>query len=101
MRSWFQDALGACVTYHSNKKILCVLKCGSISILLHPLLYSSSFHSRSYSNLTEVNYLQVLPTIVKLFASNDRAIRVGLLQHIDQYGESLSAQVVDEQVCSQ
>ncbi|PSS33246.1 Inactive serine/threonine-protein kinase scy1 [Actinidia chinensis var. chinensis] len=43
---------------------------------------------------------KVLPTIVKLFASNDRAIRVGLLQHIDQYGESLSAQVVDEQVYS-
>ncbi|XP_031373956.1 probable inactive serine/threonine-protein kinase scy1 [Punica granatum] len=41
---------------------------------------------------------KVLPTIVKLFASNDRAIRVGLLQHIDQYGESLSAHVVDEQV---
>ncbi|KAI4350155.1 hypothetical protein L6164_010664 [Bauhinia variegata] len=42
--------------------------------------------------------VKALPTIVKLFASNDRAIRVGLLQHIDQYGESLSAQVVDEQV---
>ncbi|CAN1311402.1 N-terminal kinase-like protein [Linum perenne] len=42
--------------------------------------------------------VKVLPTIVKLFASNDRAIRVSLLQHIDQYGESLSAQVVDEQV---
>ncbi|KAK7356777.1 hypothetical protein VNO80_16053 [Phaseolus coccineus] len=42
--------------------------------------------------------VKVLPTIVKLFISNDRAIRVGLLQHIDQYGESLSAQVVDEQV---
>ncbi|XP_057958163.1 uncharacterized protein LOC131151022 [Malania oleifera] len=42
--------------------------------------------------------LKVLPTIVKLFASNDRAIRVGLLQHIDQYGESLSAKIVDEQV---
>lgn len=41
---------------------------------------------------------KVLPTIVKLFASNDRAIRVGLLQHIDQFGESLSAQIVDEQV---
>nr|ABR18428.1 unknown [Picea sitchensis] len=41
---------------------------------------------------------KVLPTIVKLFASNDRAIRVGLLQHIDQYGASLSAQIVDEQV---
>ncbi|XP_024975331.1 probable inactive serine/threonine-protein kinase scy1 [Cynara cardunculus var. scolymus] len=41
---------------------------------------------------------KVLPTIVKLFASNDRAIRVGLLQHVDQYGESFSAQIVDEQV---
>ncbi|GLJ36990.1 hypothetical protein SUGI_0749180 [Cryptomeria japonica] len=41
---------------------------------------------------------KVLPTLVKLFASNDRAVRVGLLQHIDQYGASLSAQIVDEQV---
>ncbi|XP_062161341.1 uncharacterized protein LOC133868456 [Alnus glutinosa] len=47
---------------------------------------------------TEEFSSKVLPTIVKLFASNDRAIRVGLLQHIDQFGESLSAQVVDEQV---
>ncbi|XP_018719669.2 probable inactive serine/threonine-protein kinase scy1 isoform X2 [Eucalyptus grandis] len=47
---------------------------------------------------TEEFSSKVLPTIVKLFASNDRAIRVGLLQHIDQYGESLSAQIVDEQV---
>lgn len=42
--------------------------------------------------------VKVLPTIIKLFASNDRAVRVSLLQHIDQYGESLSAQAVDEQV---
>ncbi|XP_071705868.1 uncharacterized protein [Rutidosis leptorrhynchoides] len=41
---------------------------------------------------------KVLPTIVKLFASDDRAIRVGLLQHINQYGDSFSSQVVDEQV---
>ncbi|XP_047342767.1 probable inactive serine/threonine-protein kinase scy1 [Impatiens glandulifera] len=40
---------------------------------------------------------KVLPTIVKLFASNDRAIRTSLL-HIEQFGESLSAQIVDEQV---
>ncbi|PNX79558.1 putative inactive serine threonine-protein kinase SCY1-like protein, partial [Trifolium pratense] len=45
--------------------------------------------------------VEVLPTIIKLFASNDRAVRVSLLQHIDQYRESLSAQAVDEQVCSQ
>jgi len=43
--------------------------------------------------------IKVLPTIVKLFASNDRAVRACLLQHIDQSGQSLSAQTVDEQVC--
>lgn len=42
--------------------------------------------------------VKVLPTIIKLFASNDRAVRVSLLQHIEQFGESLSAQAVDEQV---
>ncbi|KAL8151492.1 hypothetical protein V2J09_021300 [Rumex salicifolius] len=42
--------------------------------------------------------IKVLPTIVKLFGTNDRSVRVALLQHIDQYGESLSAQTVDEQV---
>ncbi|XP_024030972.1 N-terminal kinase-like protein isoform X2 [Morus notabilis] len=47
---------------------------------------------------TEEFSIKVLPTVVKLFASNDRAIRVGLLQHIDQFGEALSAQAVDEQV---
>nr|GMD19077.1 probable inactive serine/threonine-protein kinase scy1 isoform X1 [Ipomoea batatas] len=47
---------------------------------------------------TEEFSLKVLPTIVKLFASNDRAIRVSLLQHVDQFGESLSSQIVDEQV---
>ncbi|KAL2330200.1 hypothetical protein Fmac_017781 [Flemingia macrophylla] len=51
----------------------------------------------SWLSADEFN-VKVLPTIVKLFSSNDRAIRVGLLQHIDQFGESLSAQVVDEQV---
>lgn len=49
--------------------------------------------------MLKTHYLQVLPTIVKLFASNDRAIRVGLLQHVDQFGESLTSQIVDEQVC--
>ncbi|CAI9091892.1 OLC1v1027000C1 [Oldenlandia corymbosa var. corymbosa] len=47
---------------------------------------------------TEEYGSKVLPTVVKLFASNDRAIRVGLLQHIEQFGESLSSQIVDEQV---
>lgn len=40
----------------------------------------------------------MLPTIVKLFATSDRTIRGCLLQHIDQFGESLSSQIVDEQV---
>lgn len=42
--------------------------------------------------------VKVLPSIVKLFASSDRAVRVSLLQHIDQFGESLTAQLVDEQI---
>jgi len=33
-----------------------------------------------------------------MFASTDRAIRVGLLQHIDIFGSGLASQVVDEQV---
>ncbi|XP_068647824.1 uncharacterized protein [Aristolochia californica] len=41
---------------------------------------------------------KVLSTVVKLYASTDRGVRISLLQHIDQYGESLSAQVVDEQI---
>jgi hypothetical protein len=41
---------------------------------------------------------QVLPTVVKLFASSDRAIRVSLLQNIENFGAGLSTQIVDEQV---
>ncbi|XP_042440970.1 probable inactive serine/threonine-protein kinase scy1 [Zingiber officinale] len=51
----------------------------------------------SWLSAEEFN-MKVLPTIVKLFSSNDRAIRVALLQHVDQFGESLSSQIVDEQV---
>lgn len=47
---------------------------------------------------TEEFNAKVLPTLIKLFASNDRGVRVGLLQHIEQFGTALSAQVVDEQV---
>ncbi|XP_051143446.1 uncharacterized protein LOC127259878 isoform X2 [Andrographis paniculata] len=77
---------------------------------LLPLLASSlEFGSASAPALTallkmgswlspEEYSLKVLPTIVKLFTSNDRAIRVALLQHIDQYGEALPTQIVDEQV---
>ncbi|KAG9457148.1 hypothetical protein H6P81_001656 [Aristolochia fimbriata] len=51
----------------------------------------------SWFSMEEFNE-KVLPTVVKLYASTDRGIRISLLQHIDQYGESLSAQVVDEQI---
>ncbi|XP_042443465.1 probable inactive serine/threonine-protein kinase scy1 [Zingiber officinale] len=51
----------------------------------------------SWLSAEEFN-MKVLPTIVKLFSSNDRAIRVALLQHVDQFGESLSSHIVDEQV---
>eukprot|EP00897_Mesotaenium_endlicherianum_P001621 jgi/Mesen1/1487/ME000132S00434 len=40
----------------------------------------------------------VLPTVTKLFASSDRAIRVGLLQNIETIGPALTPAVVDEQV---
>ena len=43
----------------------------------------------------------MLPTITKLFASQDRAIRVGLLQNFDAFGPHVSASVMDEQVFPQ
>lgn len=61
---------------------------------LTPLLKMGSWLSPDDFNV------KILPTVVKLFASNDRAIRVGLLQQIDQFGSSLSTQVVDEQIFS-
>ncbi|KAH7282409.1 hypothetical protein KP509_35G029600 [Ceratopteris richardii] len=69
------------------------LEFGSASAsALNPLLKLGSWLSVDDFNV------KVLPTLTKLFASNDRGIRVGLLQHIDQFGSSLSSQVVDEQV---
>lgn len=69
------------------------LEFGSASAsALNPLLKMGS-----WLPVEEFN-LKVLPTLTKLFSSNDRGIRVGLLQHIDQFGSSLSSQVVDEQV---
>ncbi|KAI5056276.1 hypothetical protein GOP47_0028094 [Adiantum capillus-veneris] len=69
------------------------LEFGSASAsALNPLLKMGSWLPVDDFNV------KVLPTLTKLFASNDRGIRVGLLQHIDQFGPSLSSQVVDEQV---
>eukprot|EP00250_Pteridium_aquilinum_P019953 c24640_g1_i1 orf=578-3007(-) len=69
------------------------LEFGSASAsALNPLLKMGS-----WLPVEEFN-CKVLPTLTKLFTSNDRAIRVGLLQHIDQFGSALSSQVVDEQV---
>ncbi|KAG0591818.1 hypothetical protein KC19_1G204500 [Ceratodon purpureus] len=59
---------------------------------LNPLLKIGSWLPKDEFNV------KVLPTVVKLFASTDRAIRVGLLQHIDTFGAGLSTQVVDEQI---
>jgi SCY1-like protein 1 len=59
---------------------------------LNPLLKMGSWLSQDEFNS------KVLPTVIKLFASSDRAIRVGLLQHIESFGGGLSTQVVDEQV---
>nr|KAJ0204936.1 hypothetical protein LSAT_V11C500247710 [Lactuca sativa] len=49
------------------------------SLFLLPSLLLSYLSSR-------LSFTKVLPTLVKLFASNEQAIRVGLLQHIDQLG---------------
>ena len=40
----------------------------------------------------------VLPAITKLFASQDRGIRRGLLEHVASYGPSLPDKLVEEQV---
>ncbi|CAI5467360.1 unnamed protein product, partial [Closterium sp. Yama58-4] len=41
---------------------------------------------------------KVLPTLVKLFGSSDRAIRVALLQNLDSFGAQIAPNVVEEQV---
>eukprot|EP00898_Chlorokybus_atmophyticus_P001409 jgi/Chlat1/2269/Chrsp17S02575 len=46
----------------------------------------------------EANAAQIVPCIVKLFASTDRAVRVGLLQNLDSYAANMSATITDEQV---
>ena len=42
--------------------------------------------------------LQVLPSLVKLFGSADRGIRVALLQNLETFAAALAPNVVDEQV---
>lgn len=41
---------------------------------------------------------KIVPTLVKLFASPDRQVRVTLLQSLDSFAEHLSPAIVDEQV---
>ena len=41
---------------------------------------------------------QVLPILTKLFASNDRGIRRGLLENIASYGHALPTSLVEEQI---
>ncbi|KAL4423761.1 hypothetical protein ABPG75_001062 [Micractinium tetrahymenae] len=49
--------------------------------------------------LPEEDYAkQVVPILTKLFASNDRGIRRGLLENISTYGPHLPDRVVEEQV---
>jgi len=40
-------------------------------------------------------------SLVKLFASPDRAIRVALLQHIDSFGTAISPTQIEDQVSLQ
>lgn len=44
---------------------------------------------------TEEFGLKVLPSVTKLFTSNDRAIRINLLQNLESYKEHLSNQVCE------
>jgi SCY1-like protein 1 len=51
------------------------------------------------STLTQEEYaVQVLPCMVKLFASNERSIRVHLLQNLGEYAPSLSAELINDQL---
>ncbi|GAQ83172.1 Cytoplasmic tRNA export protein [Klebsormidium nitens] len=65
------------------------------SLALQPLLKMGSLLPQDEFNV------KVLPTITKLFASQDRSIRVGLLQNFDAFGPHISASVMDEQVFPQ
>ncbi|XP_076052648.1 N-terminal kinase-like protein yata isoform X2 [Oratosquilla oratoria] len=49
--------------------------------------------------LDEADYQrQILPCVIKLFSSNDRATRLKLLQQMSSIGEHMSAQTVNDQV---
>ena len=51
------------------------------------------------TSLTNEEYaVQVLPCVVKLFASQERSIRVHLLQNLGEYAPHLSADVVNDQL---
>lgn len=51
------------------------------------------------SNLTMEEYsTQVLPCLIKLFGSNERQIRVHLLQNLGDYASSLSSELINEQL---
>lgn len=51
------------------------------------------------AQLTPAEYAaQVLPCVVKLFASNERQIRVHLLQHLGEYVSSLTVELVNETI---
>ncbi|XP_031569276.1 N-terminal kinase-like protein [Actinia tenebrosa] len=42
--------------------------------------------------------IKIVPCVVKLFSSTDRATRIQLLQQLDQFVEHLKPQIVDEQI---
>jgi SCY1-like protein 1 len=45
-------------------------------------------------------YALVTPTIVKLYNSTDKAVRVALLENLSKYAHHLPEKIVDEQVYS-
>lgn len=40
----------------------------------------------------------VIPSVVKLFSSNERAVRVNLLQHLKDFSDSLDKDLVNKQI---
>lgn len=51
------------------------------------------------AGLTEDEYnTLVIPSVVKLFSSNERAIRVHLLQHLKEYHENLGADLINKDI---
>jgi len=85
----------SCIKYKILPHLVNALDLGTASSrVLAPLL-------KIAKQLSTEEYAQkVLPSLVKWFASNDRAFRSGLLQNLEHFVEYLPNNIVDEQIFS-